>query len=195
MLVIDDKYKHFRLVSIDPGLNNIGVAVFDIELDKDGFKMRRISAQTLKEGNVVDDICYDSEIDEERSYKRARMVSALMKVIRTADPSMVICESPFFDRTKPSSFAVLVEVMMAIQDSVHMYNSRIRFSIFAPQLVKKTLGVAGIKGKEIVREAMEKQTALLNVLVEELASLDEHAIDAMAIGYTFLLKYFKEQEQ
>ena len=192
MLRISDRYHTFKLVSIDPGLNNIGAAVFDISLEKDSFKITRILAETLQEDRVVDQVCYDIEKDEERHYKRIRMVSALMRLIRHHRPSVVVCESPFFNATRPSSYAVLVEVIMEIQMSVYQYDNAIRFSLFAPQLVKKSLGVAGQKGKEVVREAMAKNETLIEALDGDLDSLDEHSVDAIAVGYTFLTRFFKD---
>lgn len=192
MFPYSENYHSFRLVSIDPGLNNIGIA--DFSIDTQPFAITRIHAETLKEQRVVDDVYYDEELAEERHYKRERMINALMKHIREANPSIVVCESPFFDRTKPSSFAVLVEVLLDIQQAIRRYDDRIRFCVFAPQLVKKTLDVAGIKGKEIVKEAMGKQTHLLNVLVDDFEGLDEHSIDAMAVGYTYITRNYQKKE-
>ncbi len=188
MLKADTHYQHCNLLAIDPGLNNIGLATYELSLVP--FKINRIHASTLKEDRVIDDIVYDNETALERDYKRSRMVAAVMKHVVEVNPDIIICESPFFDRNKPGSFAILTEVILEIRQEISRFNDRIRFSFLAPQLVKKTLGVAGIKGKEIVRDAMEKQTHLLSALDQSIDDIDEHSIDAMTVGYTFILQNF-----
>jgi len=192
MLILDKHYNHCNLLAIDPGLNNIGLCAYELYLNP--FKLNRIHATTIKEDRVIDDVTYDSETALERDYKRARMVNAVMRHVLAVNPAIVVCESPFFDRSKPGSFAILTEVILEIRQGVYRFNDRIRFSFLAPQAVKKTLGVAGIKGKDIVREAMEKQTHLLNVLDQEIDDIDDHSIDAMAVGYTFMLQNFETGE-
>ena len=183
----------FTLIAIDPGLNNIGIAVYTLQLTP--FRILSIDAQTIKEDRVCEDSYYSEEGAMDRYSKRKRMVSALMKVIQAHPPAYFISESPFFDRRKPSSFAVLTEVLVDIQDSVRELDDRIHMSFVSPQSAKKSLGVAGIKGKEIVREALSKQAELLAVLHPGMDDLDEHAIDSVVVGYSFIETYFEEERK
>ena len=183
MFPIPDSYKTIKLVALDPGLNNIGVAVFLI--DAVNLKILDISAKTLKEGSVLDQVCLDSDYATEQMLKRWRMVDAVMQIVRDEDPVIFVSESPFFNRKMPSSFAVLTEVINDIFTSILKHNNNIRIATVEPLLVKHTLGVAGQKGKDVVRCAMEKQEAILPVLKTPVSTLDEHAIDAVGVGYTF----------
>lgn len=179
-----DKYNTFKIVAIDPGLNNIGVAIFHIQTQP--FSILSIHAETLKEEKVLDEVSLDGEYFTERLIKRLRMTQALMKIIKEIHPCWVVSESPFFNRRTPGSFAVLTEVISGIFESVAMFDSNIRHATVEPLLVKHTLHIAGEKGKDVVRDAMSKENYLLSVLEQNLNELDEHAIDAIGVGYTFI---------
>lgn len=173
----------FTMVAIDPGLNNTGVAVFKLRLDP--HEIVSISAFTLQAQRIIDTSGLDDEDYAERIHKRMSMTNALRKIYEREDPCIISCESPFFDRRKPSSFAVLSEVLVSYLDAAVAHNPLVRFCQVEPLLVKKALGVAGQKGKEVVREAMQK-SSLIEKLEQSIDHLDEHAIDAIGVGYTWL---------
>lgn len=187
MFPIPDSYQQFDLVAIDPGLNNIGVAVFQFQTNP--LKILTINAFTIKEERVEDRTCLDGEYIAEQVVKRTRMVNAVLTVLKKVSPEALVSESPFFDRRKPGSFAVLTEVINDIFSGTLRFNNNIRISMVAPLLVKHTLGVAGQKGKEVVKEAMSQTQEVLEVLESGFDELDEHAIDAIGVGYT----YFKRR--
>lgn len=189
MFPIPDTFHQFKIIALDPGLNNIGVAIF--EIDAYPLKITKINALTLKEERVLDTVSLDTDYTPDRTMKRARMVAGVMKFIRAHDPVGVVSESPFFNRLMPSSFAVLTEVINDIFKEILEYNNNIRLATVEPLLVKHTLGVAGKKGKDVVREAMSNRDDILAVLEEELATLDEHAIDAVGVGVTYFTRRLK----
>lgn len=193
MLVTNEHHQTFKILAIDPGLNNTGIAIFEVQSEP--AKILSIHALTLKAERLIDDSELDDEDYIERLHKRYSMGSALQKLLVQYDPCVVVSESPFFDRFRPGSFAILTEVLTTLFDTVVRYNPLIRFSLVEPLLVKKVLGVAGQKGKEVVRESMEKQTMILSVLQDPLEQLDEHAVDAIGVGYTWLIKKSKLIEQ
>lgn len=179
-------FERFTLFAIDPGLNNTGIAIF--ELNVKPFEILSIKALTLKADRLVDDSCLDDDDFIERLHKRYKMGNTLRTLLETYDPCIVVSESPFFDRRKPGSFAVLTEVMTTLFDTVVQWNPLARFSVVEPLLVKKVLGVAGEKGKDVVRESMAKQANIIAVLSDPLEHLDEHAIDAVGVGYTWIMR-------
>lgn len=186
MLVHDKSLEEFCFIAIDPGLNNTGIAIFYVKVNP--FEILSITASTLRADRLLDDTGLDDEDFTERLHKRYKMGNALKRILEETNPCVVVSESPFFDRRKPGSFAVLTEVLTTLFDTVVNYNPLIRFSMVEPLLVKKVLGVAGQKGKEVVREAMSKETLLIQALSSPLEHLDEHAVDAIGVGYTYLLK-------
>lgn len=186
MLYTDPSYEKLCLMAIDPGLNNTGIAIFQLDLKP--VKIVSIEAWTIQADKLIDDCGLDDEDFIERLHKRHNLGHALRGILKNYQPSWVVSESPFFDRFRPGSFAILTEVMTTILDTIVATDPGIRFSVVEPLVVKKVLGVAGQKGKEVVRDAMAKQTTLLSVLKTPLETLSEHAIDAIGVGYAFLLK-------
>lgn len=184
MLQLNQAQQEFTIMAIDPGLNNTGVAIYRMQTEP--VKVLSITAMTLKAERLIDDSGLDDEDFMERLHKRYAMGRALKRLLETYDPCIFVSESPFFDRRKPGSFAVLTEVLSELFDTVIAYNPLIRTSVVEPLLVKKVLGVAGQKGKEVVKEAMEKERYIIERLSVPLDHLDEHGIDAVGVGYTWL---------
>lgn len=183
MIQLSTRYDQLRVLSIDPGLNNIGLA--ELIINTSPLQIVSIAPATLTEDRVVDDITLDSQNAMERDAKRLRMVNALMKHVINFTPDKIVCESPFFNPTRPSSFVVLVEVISEIRDRIRDYDPAISFNMIAPKEAKKTLGVADQKGKDPIREAVANHPYLSSLLTIPLESVTEHAIDAVVIGFTF----------
>lgn len=179
-----ETHRVFTALFLDPGLNNTGVSVYRI--DQYEGKVLSIEAGTLSAVRLIDDSGVDDEFHEERIIKRLQMGSALRVWLESYAPDIVVTESPFFDRKKPGSFQILSEVLTTLYDEVLRYNRMVRFQKLAPQAVKKSLGVAGIKGKEIVKEAVEKTALIMEHFPNGIDHLDEHGIDATAVGYAWL---------
>ena len=180
------RFETLTILAIDPGLHNIGLSVFQVGLNPS--KILSISAETLKSTRVIDASGLDDDDFIERVHIRYSMRSAFRHYVESVNPSLVVSESPFFDRRKPGSFAILTEIMTGLFDTVTEVNPMIRFSVLAPQLVKMVLGVAGQKGKDVVREAMRQTEPIMSVLQQPLDHLDEHSVDSTAVGYAFLLR-------
>ena len=192
MFSIPEDYKTIRLLAIDPGLNNIGVAVFII--DAITMKMCHIEALTLKEEKVLDGVYLDDDYASDRMAKRMRMKEAVLRFVKEINPSVLVSESPFFNRKMPASFVALTEIINDIFTSTQEYDNNIRLATVEPLLVKHTLGVAGQKGKDVVRDALSTFSDIMAVLENPIPTLDEHAIDAVGVGYTFFKRRILPKE-
>lgn len=188
MLKITPEQGTIRLLSIDPGLNNIGIA--KITIDTASVKIISIEPLTIQEDKVIDDVALDPNNASERDIKRLRMVSAAMKNVVDFHPTHVVCESPFFNVTRPSSFAILTEVIASLRDAVASYDPSIPFTFIAPKEAKKILSVANEKGKDPIKAAVQSHAYLSQLLTVPLDDITEHAIDAVVIGFTFFT-YFE----
>lgn len=185
MLTVEP-FETLTLMSVDPGLHNIGVCVYKVDLRTP--KFLSINAFTLKSARVLDTSCLDDDSFTEQVRIRYSMLNAFEEVLRKEMPDRVVSESPFFDSRKPGSFAILSIIVEGLFDRAVKVNPNTSFSLLAPQLVKSALGVAGIKGKEVVREAMEKTDSIMSVLETPIETLDEHGVDATAVGYAYFMK-------
>lgn len=171
-------------MSIDPGLNNCGVCIYDIEYKTN--RVISIYAFTLVIEKVKDLSGLDIESFSERVVKLYKLKEILKSVLLTYSPSFVVCESPFFNRFRPTAYSALVEVLSVIRSSVIEYNSNISFNTLEPLLIKKIVGAGMMKGKLDVKQAVSQNKFIMERLIVDLNTLDEHAIDAIAIGFSFL---------
>lgn len=184
MLIVPSSFNTYRIMSIDPGLNNCGVASYEMEYGTN--RVLSIDAFTLVIDKVRDISGLDDETFSERVIKLYKLKEALKQVFQIYNPSQVVCESPFFNRFRPTAYSALVEVLNVIRSSVIEYNMNIHFSTIEPLLIKKIVGAGMMKGKLDVKDAVSKNEFIMARLIKHLDTLDEHAIDAIAIGFSFL---------
>jgi hypothetical protein len=93
------------------------------------------------------------------------------------------------NKLQPSAYGPLVSVMTILQDALVQYCPGNPFYITQPQQVKKAVGVAGKKGKGVIKQAIEKIPELMEALKAgqtKLDELDDNAIDSIAVGYSAL---------
>lgn len=190
-IVIPLEYGTYRLIGIDPGLNYTGIAIYDIDYVTG--KILRIEAFTLNNDRLIDDTGFDLEFIPERSVKLYKLKYAIQTVLRDHNPSHVVCEAPFYNRFMPMAYGALMEVVCLINSAVLEWNSNIGFHTVPPLSVKKMIGTKAVKndtlkGKDLVKTAVSIVKEIMDVLVTPLHTLSEHAIDAIAVGYTLINK-------
>jgi hypothetical protein len=90
------------------------------------------------------------------------------------------------------AYASLLELVRAVQIAINQTNPNILFSTIPPLLVKKTVrAMNDIKNKSNMTICVSNIPEIMSVLGQDLYNLDEHAVDAIAIGYTFKLLHSK----
>jgi len=186
MLIAPDHFRHFSWVGIDPGLSKCGISVFkmtDRQLDS-------IEAFTLVTDQLNIYSSYQEEQHTERHIRLNRLSLAYREVLFRVAPALVCCESPFYNPKMPSAFGSLTEIITVLRLETNQYNLIVPFILYSPQEVKKTFSRSGKVGKLVMREALEKDDILTDKLITPLYSLDEHGVDAIAVGYTLLLDQF-----
>lgn len=186
-IYVPDLYATYKIIGIDPGLSNAGVSVYT--LDGQTGQILDIEAFTLINDRLKDPTELDNESHSDRTYKLMKLKQAFAQVLFYHRPAYVSCEAPFYNRLMPMAFGALTEVVSYIRSAVLEYNGNIRFETFPPMTVKKFIGAKAakndtIKGKSLVSEAVARNPEIMNVLKVPLAELSEHAIDAVAVGYT-----------
>lgn len=185
MMIKADYCKEITLMAIDPGLNNIGVAIYFISLNPN--RINKIIAFTLKATKVVDSSGLDEELLSEQFIKRQKMTNAVKQIAEQYMPDIFVSESPFFNHKTPGSFAILTEVISSCFDKVIEIDPNTVIATLEPKYVKKLFGIAKEIGKEVVKDAVSRFTIITDSLEGNLEALDEHSVDAIAIGYTYLV--------
>ena len=187
-LNIPDSFSAYRIMGIDPGLNNTGVAVLDIDAVNN--KITSIEAFTLINDKLLDRTGLEEATHSERLIKLYKLKQALQNVLAYVDPVWIACEAPFYNRFRPTAYAPLVEVVGMLNAASLEYNPNIGFTLFPPLTVKKLVGARSVKndtvkGKIEVSQAIAMIPEIMDVLKTPLGSMSEHAIDSIAVGYTW----------
>ncbi len=183
MLIIPDYYQTYNILSVDPGLNRTGVSCYTLNQNNE---VLSIESQTLFSEHLRDNVVTDEDYFTERVIKLQKLRHAFHYLIRTTQACVIVCESPFYNRFRPMAYGALLEVLSMIQMSILDINVNIPFRTVEPLLVKKTIGAGMMKGKIDVKHCVGNNSLIMSVLRNSLDMLDEHAIDSIAVGYTFL---------
>lgn len=186
-LYTPEQHVTYRVVGIDPGLANLGFAVYHIHYLTG--EIVKVEAFTIVNDKLPDYTGLDPEFVPERTIKLYKLKSAIQWYLQCYGPSYVVCEAPFYNRFMPMAYGALLEVVSMIHSAVLEWNPNIGFHTVAPLLVKKLVGTKAVKndslkGKELVKNGVKSIPVIMNVLTTPIDSLSEHAIDAIAVGYT-----------
>lgn len=190
MLKRPEDYHLFRLMAADPGLNNTGVAEIIFNLDTG--RIESIYAETLMNDYLVQDSGVSQCVHAERTHKLLVMKHGFSGFVEDFDAQAVACEAPFFDRFRPMAYGYLLEVVNNLREAVIDFNPEVSFTEIPPLSVKSCIGAKAIandtlKGKEVVKVAMKLIPEVMDAMVIDFDHLTEHAIDAIAVGYAYLV--------
>lgn len=183
-IIIPDKFNIYKIIGIDPGINNTGVSIVEIEYNTN--TIRRISAFTIHPVKLPNLTGLDYYNHSSRTITLYKLKGELYRVFTEIEPSLVICESPFFNRLCPMAYGSLLEVVSAIRDVVISLNKNIPFNTIEPLLVKKVVGAGMVAGKADIKTKISNLPAITDVLIQDINTLDEHSLDAIAVAYAFI---------
>lgn len=178
---MDQEQSIFRILSIDPGSETIGYSVMDI--DNHSKKILHITAWTITGSKLVT-LSELAAINHGARFARIRAHSQmLIKILAQYEPSYVAIETPYYNPRRPGAFEVLVEVLAMIRNTIFDWNPWITIELTDPATIKKKIGVSGKSGdKQAVRNALSDILTVGSFITPE---LDEHAVDAIAVGFCF----------
>lgn len=177
-------YYTYKLLAIDPGNTHTGFAIFDIESQTGS--VIKIEAFTVNLDKLDNVLGLDEEIVPDRVIRQYKLKHVIMYYLNLLKPITVIYESPFYNRFRPTAYGPLMELMGVSRSAVLEFNQNIPFITVEPLLVKKAIGTKSIKGKISVKEAIFNNPDIVNVIASNLNDLDEHSLDAIAVGYAYL---------
>lgn len=178
------------ICGIDPGTNMLGFSTLCFDLKT--LEVLSVQATSFKSDRMTEEDDLLLITQNERTAKIIAQKNNLVRQFRFYCPNVVACENPFINRLRPNAFGPLVEVVAAVRLAVREYNPIVKFFTYEPSVIKKSVGAGAIAGKEAVKEAILKLNELNPCALTSLADLDEHALDAVGVAYTHLLRYRKE---
>ena len=174
---------HTRIVAIDPGINSMGIACIEIASDYKSAAV--VDAYTAK----INRLLKRHRIDEclqfgEHHAKLMLVKDTVLKYCMNWRPLTVCVEHPYLHHS-PTTFSTLTECILMVRHGVMAYDQCCSFSTFRPSVVKNAVGVdGGSSDKEDMRKAVLKKGNLF--LDVNLDYLDDHAIDAIAVGCSYI---------
>ena len=183
----------YSMLSVDPGSKMTGISRFDIDIRNK--KILSIKTWTIFVNKLKNDTGIADEMITEKWMRFYKLRGEFIRILHRENVHYVAYEGPFMNTMQPSAYGPLVAVMTMLQDAMVAYNSGCPFFVSQPQQVKKAVGVAGKKGKGVIKAAIEKIPELMEALKiggTNLDELDDNAIDSIAVGYSALkLDIFK----
>lgn len=189
MIIPSDIFYSFNWLGIDPGLQTCGVSSFIVE----NRILTRIEAFSIKNNQIRLNSQYPEEIHSERVIRINLLCQTYRQILEYYKPITVCCEGPFYNPRTPSAFGSLTETVTAIRLETHYHNPTTPFIVFSPQEVKQSFRRSGQKGKFEMLYGLLEQTNIISKLVTPIELLDDHAIDAIAVGYTLLKRQENQQ--
>ncbi|BDR26704.1 hypothetical protein RVBP18_3590 [Pseudomonas phage sp. LC] len=185
MLKLPASDESFRVLALDPGSQNLGIAILEDKLDGSNKVVRNAFTCHLKDTNPA--YAAISEVHGSRFTRMQQMSDAVLNILHTEKPHAVIVESNYLGKFA-QSFAVLVECVTYVHRALYEYDRFIPLYMIDPTTVKINAGMKKVKGttKDDVKEAMRSRTDITwNIDID---SLDDHSMDACAIAYYYLTR-------
>lgn len=184
-LTLPYNYYTYKILAIDPGTHSTGLAIFDMDCSTGS--ILSIEALTLYSNHLPNNTGLDPELVPERIINHYKLKFAVMYYLNLIKPVAVAYETPFYNRFRPTAYGPLMELMATIRSGIFDYNPNLPFVTVEPLLVKKAVGTRSQKGKLSVKQAVLLVEDIMSVLKNNIDTLDEHAIDAIAVGYAGVL--------
>lgn len=182
-LILPNNYLLFRFIAIDPGIDNTGIAIYTVSSSLQIMNIETMIIHPGKMNNGANDI----DIVSERMYKLLTLKKSLSDIVACIKPATVISESPFYHSSSPMAYGSLIETISYLRMGVFEIDPNISFRTVEPLVVKKNIKAGSTKGKVEMKDRLKVIEEVMNALLVPIDILDEHQVDAIAIGY-YLLK-------
>ena len=169
------------VIGIDPGSTNMGVSVLFISIST----LRIVSsiAWTLNASRLSNDDSWLALLHGDR-YNRIRVLEEnLLQIFNYYKPVAIAAESAFINVRFPGAVMALVEVSTGIRSAVARYDVWKKLYMVSPSVAKNAVSAGGAATKTTMKEKILNLTELNYNGDVPLHLLDEHSIDALAIGF------------
>lgn len=179
-LASSDEGALYRIMSIDPGSDTLGLTLLTVDLRNGTITIEYSS--TFEASRMLRYLPpgYESTFGSmhSRMYCHQQMLVDMMGQFK---PHAVIAESAFLKKRFPRAFEVLITGLEMIRGALRIYNPWMLLETVEPSAAKKAVGHKGnSKDKEGVHACVINYPGLI-WHVDPL-SLDEHSSDSVAIG-------------
>jgi Holliday junction resolvasome RuvABC endonuclease subunit len=181
----------YRVIGIDPGTENLGYSVLDLNLVTGEVTVSH--SETIIARKMMSDYRHEEERQGGRYARLMVIEDRLFITFSQYTPQSVCAESPFLQKRFPLAYSALTECVTTVRRALYRYDPYLCLGTVDPPTAKKAVGVVIKKGmtKDDVSAAIAKlPLAYANGI--QLSKLDEHQVDSIAVAYYQLL-VFKNQ--
>lgn len=196
-LVANSGPSYFTILGVDPGSTTMGIAALRVniaDLAITDASLTTIHALQLDSGRATND--WMLETHSARSMRLRELAWMLGQHLVIERPLFVVSEAPFFNPRNPNAYQVLVETMKVIENAVYAWNPwrplyRIETTVAKKAVMPSDSNLLAqfkaIKdNKEKVSFSVKHHSELSRLVNFDLH--DEHAIDALIVAYTQLVR-------
>ncbi len=171
----------FYVMAIDPGVNHLGLSVSLIDYATKTIINTYSNTIHVKEKNLNKDCI---SLFGLRQVKIDYLNDIITNYLDHYKPVSLILESPFYNVFRPAAFLPLIELLYQIRLTLRSILPSSNFVKYEPSVIKKTIGASAICKKEEVKKYITILKDFFKLIDVDFDTLDEHAIDSLAILYT-----------
>ena len=165
------------VIGIDPGTHFTGIALVEI---RNGLLYLE-HVETVDANRLNNDTVTLQYLHDERFTRIIGITSYVKDFVVNTSPHFVCCEKNHLSKF-PQAGLVLGELISSIRYAIYNELPYLRFELAEASAVKKNIGVKGNSGNKLdMTEAVLNQNLNINSNID-IAALDEHSIDAIAIA-------------
>jgi Holliday junction resolvasome RuvABC endonuclease subunit len=164
------------IMGVDPGSNYCGVAIFDI--DDYTLKIKNVQPFTINL-TVGDKSHYENTVLERLS----NLFKYIYDITIDYNVYWLAIEAGYMSRLQPTAFGPLSKTIITIENGFIKGSGSYNITEFSPSIMKSVLNTDS-NHKDDMYKAVKKVKELSRYVD---VNIREHAVDAMAIGYTKLL--------
>ena len=168
---------NIKLIGIDPGIHNCGVAICEYDPDnqklivKDFFTIH--ASELARKFNKKDSIAYGS------IFSLFLLEKEFNDIFSEYQPDYIGSEDAFYNPRTPNAFISLKSCINSIKRVLYTYRKKL--NLIAPKLAKATV----IKATANKNDMMSAITKLPDLVIEkDVTDIVEHESDAIGIAYT-----------
>lgn len=170
-----------NVIGIDPGSTHVGIARINFNLETG--QITNSDAWSINGAKLAGKDSWLSSLYGDRYARIHAIKLELIRIFYCDQPAYIASESPFINAKFPAAGMALVEVLSAIKEAICEYDFQQQLLLIPPSNVKNAIGVGGGENKISMLQAIMKLPDLCYSGIIPIHLLDEHAVDALAVGY------------
>lgn len=169
---------NFNIVGVDPGSNNVGVSILNI--DSKTFSINNIDTILL---NLT--LTANHTIHENLIYRLSVLQNNIYNLLNFYKPRLVSIENSYININRPAAVVPISQSISTIELTILSFNSLIPIYKYRPSLIKNSVGAKGHAKKDEMTTALNNLTEISSLIQPN--NISEHEVDAIAIAYSMLL--------